>query len=569
VHIDDTGFLLKLIKNKVKNLKMKKQIFQLLSPLFVGILLILVVSCQKDVMQIQQEKKVNDFAVTTKDVKVKKDMLVFKDQNTFDKVLESLRELSHNESWLREHWKGDKNANTVASRDAYIPSYAVFDIFADVYNFNSLLHAQRLAEEAFLEQGGEPEDFHRSFISDDFLQCVMNPYHEIMIGNLVYRLIDQDNAFVITNGNIELINDIRNAPDPYLFQETGNIQLLNLTIQEDNQYFGALFGGLLNCQADFEIVPFGNNIGISDKSMVMGGITQMSWTITDANNNVFFTRSAQGYIGGPTVYGADYPNNPYPWMINLSITAPIGCGTITKSKPWQGPIGACLNIDFRARRLSGFPDRFRAFHFTPLYSASSGQIENSVISWDFGDGTTVVSTDPNGSVDHEFPSNTNATSFTVKCIVASGSGCIRESIKTITVGGCGINQPDMDKEQRYLSNQRKAYALIWMDKTWFSSSVGAKAYFYKNVWWGWKRELADEMTIKWSDNSKFIKDCSNEVELGFVTVKTSGNQSEIRDDRNRFSGSSNTNVSGRTGTISCVFKIKEDGTNLDPITLNW
>lgn len=75
------------------------------------------------------------------------------------------------------------------------------------------------------------------------------------------------------------------------------------------------------------------------------------------------------------------------------------------------------------------------------------------------------------------------------------------------------------------------------------------------------------MTIKWSDSSKFIKDCNSEVELGFTTLITVGQQTEIRDDRNRFSAS--TNVSGRTGTISCDLRIKEDGVNFGPFTLNW
>ena len=159
--------------------------------------------CQKDLMQQPQEPKVNDFAMTTKDVQVKKDMLVFKDQQTFDKVIESLHELSQNESWVREHWKGEKNANNANSvqlRTGFVPSYAIFDIFAAQYNFNSLLEAQRQAEELYLAQGGDPENFHRTYIADDFLQCVMNPGYEIMIGNLAYRFIDRDNAFVITNG---------------------------------------------------------------------------------------------------------------------------------------------------------------------------------------------------------------------------------------------------------------------------------------------------------------------------------------------------------------------------------
>jgi hypothetical protein len=520
-----------------------------------------------------QEPKVNDFAITTTDVKVKKGMLVFKDQNTFEKVLVSLHELSKNESWLRTHWKGEKDSSSVQLRTGEIPSYAVFDIFSGQYNFNSLLHAQRLAEEAYLQQGGEPEDFHRSFIADDFLQCVMNPYHEIMIGNLVYRLIDQDNAFVITNGDIELIDDIRNISDPYSFQETGNIQLLNLTVEEDNQYFNQLFGGLLSCQADFEIVPFGNNIALVDRSMIMGGITAMSWTIKDATGATFFTLATPSANTGPIIYRSNYPNNPFPWEITLSVTSPLaapdGCGgTLTKTKTWQGTANTCLNVDFSTRRPGDTPDKYRFFRFTPFYSASSGQIANSVISWDFGDGKDAVSINTDGSVEHEYPSNTNATNFTVKCTVASSTGCVKVVTKTINVGGCGVEQPDKEANPRFLSNSRKAFAQIWMDKTWFSSSVGAKACFYKNVWWGWKRELADEMTIKWSDNSKFIKDCNSEVDLGFVTLRTSGSQNEIRDDRNNFRRPA-VDVSGRTGTISCEIRIKEDNTNLAPITLSW
>ena len=59
---------------------------------------------------------------------------------------------------------------------------------------------------------------------------------------------------------------------------------------------------------------------------------------------------------------------------------------------------------------------------------------------------------------------------------------------------------------------------------------------------------------------------SKKIGLGLVSLRTSGS-SELRDDRNRFSGSNN--VSGRPGTMSCEFKIKEDGVNLDPVILNW
>jgi len=52
-------------------------------------------SCQKDLTTSQEGfSSLNDFAMTTKDVSVKKNMLVFKDQATFDKVLASLHDLS-------------------------------------------------------------------------------------------------------------------------------------------------------------------------------------------------------------------------------------------------------------------------------------------------------------------------------------------------------------------------------------------------------------------------------------------------------------------------------------------
>ncbi len=542
---------------------MKKNIFILFS------LALLAVSCQKDVL-VSNGTKLNDFSMTTNDIRVEKDVMIFKDQTTFNKVIESLRELSKNEEYLRTNWKAISKSAEVDSRSQpEIPYYAVFDIFANNRNkFKSLLKAQREEEDAFLLQGGNPIDFHRSFIEDDYLQALMNPKHEIQIGKLIYKYVDNNNAYVITNGDINLIDKVRNHPNPYAFPKTANIKFLNINIAGDVKYYSQLVAGTLSCAPSFEIIPLGsNNIALHNTSMTMGGITSFGWKLTDANGTVFFNQTDPNEfsLDNMFVYQSNYPNNPLPWDIQLTI-ASTSCATMTTNNVWQGLAAECLPIDFSVHRVSDIPTRYREFIFRPFIASTGGNItQGAATVWNFGDGTSnVLSGEIDGSIQHEFPSNTNATDFIVTCTVTFSGTCSKVITKTITVNGCGSHQSDKDAEVKYASNSRKLFGNIWMDNTWFYSSVGGKAYNYRSVWYGWARENADAISMEWSNTSKFIKNCQDEINLG-VTL-SANNKDEIRDDRFQFG--SNTDVSARIGNASCIFRATDNRGSVT-LTLNW
>jgi hypothetical protein len=555
-------------KTKLKLSSMKKYLFMFFS------LAIFMTSCQKD-LAVQSGTQINDFALTTKDVHVEKGVMIFKDQSTFNKVIESLRDMDKDKEFLSKNWKPrGKTSGQVDLRDANVPSYAVFDIFATQYNFDALLQAEREAEDLFLQQGGDPVDFHRTFTDDDFLQAVMNPYHEIKIGNIIYRFVDNEHAFMILNGDMNLLDEVRNVTDPYTFAETGNVKFLDVTSPADLDQYDSFMAGPLACVADFEIIPFnGNDIILKNTSATMGGITSFDWKAVDANGVTFFNKSGTPIANAvdlELIYQSQRPNNPLPWNITFTISSTF-CTSMSVTKPWGGL--PCQNINFtRTVAQNTLPGTYRVFRFIPFNAASGSQLPNgTTINWNFGDGATgssTVSASSNGFIEHEYPPSTPASSPTVTCTAFNpATSCIRTATGAFAIRGCGIAQGDRDGDARYASNSRRLCPTIWMDNNFFYSSVGGKAYNYTNVWWGWKRSSA-AMKIQWSSTSRFKKDCQLEQNLGATLSSSSADV--IRDDRFKFSGwfYNHPSLSAENGTVQCTFTATSNG-GTGTMTLGW
>jgi hypothetical protein len=555
-------------KTKLKLSSMKKYLFMLFS------LAIFMTSCQKD-LAVQSGTQINDFALTTKDVHVEKGVMIFKDQSTFNKVIESLREMDKDKEFLSKNWKSrDKASSQVDLRDGSVPSYAVFDIFANQYSFNALLQAEREAEDLFLQQGGDPVDFHHTYTDDDFLQAVMNPLHEIMIGNVIYRFVDNDHAFMILNGDMNLLDEVRAVADPYTFAETGNIKFLDVTSPADLDQYDSFMAGPLACVADFEIIPFnGNDIILKNTSATMGGITSFDWKAVDANGVTFFTKSGTPVANSvdlELLYQSQRPNNPLPWNITFTISSTF-CTAMSVTKTWGGL--PCQNINFtRVVPNNITPGTYRLFRFIPFNAASGSQLPNgTTVNWNFGDGSTATSTvtaTSNGSIEHEYPASTPASSPTVTCSAFFPStGCLRTATGAFAIRGCGVAQPCKDGEVRYASNSRRLCATIWMDNNFFYSSVGGKSYNYTNVWWGWKRSIAT-MTMQWSSTSRFKKDCHFEQSLSSPLPNAINDV--FRDDRFKFCGwfNNHESLSAETGTVQCTFTATSNG-GTGTVILNW
>ncbi|MBX2892659.1 MAG: hypothetical protein KF734_17150 [Saprospiraceae bacterium] len=133
------------------------------------------------------------FALETNDVSCIDGILCFKDNVTFERVRQSLIQISKDTSIINPYLRS-KGITPGVDGDFNYPTNPACNIFNDRFNFTSLFTYIESAENAILDSGGDISDFPKSTIVDSYLESMLNQYNEYKIKRLYYKLVD-DNHF--------------------------------------------------------------------------------------------------------------------------------------------------------------------------------------------------------------------------------------------------------------------------------------------------------------------------------------------------------------------------------------
>lgn len=153
------------------------------------------------------------FALETNDVSCVNGILCFKDNITFERVRQSLIQISKDTSIINPYLRS-KGITPGVDGDFNYPTNPACNIFNDRFNFTSLFTYIESAENAILDSGGDISDFPKSTIVDPYIESMLNQYNEYKIKRLYYKLVDDNHFFIVTNDDLNALISLRNVTDP-------------------------------------------------------------------------------------------------------------------------------------------------------------------------------------------------------------------------------------------------------------------------------------------------------------------------------------------------------------------
>jgi|GEM_PF-5059263 len=346
-------------------------------------------------------------------------------------------------------------------------------------NYVSLQTKIENKEDSILNAGGDidstndPENY---FIVDDDLQALLNSQNEIIIGNTLYKFLNDSTVVTITNPTQAVLTRVRNN-DPTVYR-LANVSVVNTT--------SGIFNATIATCTDF---IFSDN-----------GANSVLFTTNGYGNST----SGVNYLwdfGDGTTQSVDDPNTNFPhtyaapgkYDVCLTITGGTCDGTHVCHTVNVGT-GDC-NPAFTISSISG--------NNVTVINQSYGNYTS--VKWDFGDGDTSNLINP---PTHVYP---DSGTYTIS-LQLLGGGCDSIVYSTTIIlhgvapGTCNCDRRDREKFL-YINyvNGRKFKA-----KGWFANygiiqyyRVGAKIKNYKKVGRHWSKTSAQiiEATIFGSFNA--------------------------------------------------------------------
>lgn len=289
------------------------------------------------------------------------------------------------------------------------PGYPVFYQFVNRFSgFNALHVFEENQEAIFLDNGGEPEDFESHFISDPYLQTILNEGLEVKIGAVVYKILDRYRTIIITDGDLGKLDIVRANPEDYTPQE--NIfthDALNPRHDEICRLYDDEGSPKpLSCVAIFYAKRVTTNgYEFKSNSQFVSNATY-NWDFGDGTT--FTGTGSQGAHPART-----FPPNGYPYTVTLQISGP-GCNSsYTRIIPSPGICFTNLGV---IRSMS---------HGSTYILEARNVIGNNLqYTWDLGNGHIHTTSSPS----YTFTYPTNGT---------------YDVVLTVSDGSCTFNTPRM------------------------------------------------------------------------------------------------------------------------------
>jgi hypothetical protein len=381
------------------------------------------------------------FALNTTDVSVEQGVLCFKDSATLERVLSSISLLEGDSAFYHDY-KASIGILPNSSEDEEFPYMAAYHAFGQRFsNFYTYYEKTEDAEVLFLENGGSPSDIPENDIQNENLQVILNEYKEVKIGNLIYKYLNEDQFFVITANDFDQLSVLRSLTDPFSAKQRRNTTLIDSRVLEDLAIYKEIIknsnqesGG--PCEASiqtFKTAP--NTYKIVNTSIFYNCSQQnVSWKITDGNDNIIFTSSITDY------FTYTIPDNTI-LPVKVTITVSGQCCTDSEqvtlvasnepgSEPCDNSIGNGFSLSIKDEvKMEDF-----LFVINGLIPAGIG---NFGVSWNFGDGSPVEIKQNSTLAAHHYIFPSGVMPYTVTVLITWGNGCFKE-IKLTFEAGCGV-----------------------------------------------------------------------------------------------------------------------------------
>ncbi len=364
------------------------------------------------------------FALTSTEIQVLNGRFYFPTYELLEQTMTSLESLSENE---------EVNASALLSLgfldedDEFAPEEPALKIFNNRFSIYSL--RQHLEDvENNIDLGLlEEDEIDKIIIWDPALGSIINQDHEIQIGNLIYKYIDDDQTLVFKAG-AQTENIVKNAANLYEIPRQFNIFKIDQRKPEDVALYEKLEAANKGGECLFDIVW--SNDGAYFFFHAFGSFPptgSVVWNILDGNGQVLATQNGLSTFNFEIPLGAVYP-------LSVSIGS-AGCDAHVEVFAASNPNSGynCETFDFQYEFTENAQQNAVRFIIPPNTPA---------VHWDFGPNTSSLNTPPTGTVGGSFIkyfADDDEVEHTV-CATVQTEICTKTVCKTIGYLGCGEKQ---------------------------------------------------------------------------------------------------------------------------------
>jgi len=535
------------------------------------------ISCNKEAVNISSDNEFielrrssifNKLGVNNNDLSVYNgDMLYFKDNATFIKVMDALDSLRDDSVFVNKYLLSIGFTDADEDSVAYPWEPALASFATNFPEITFLGTSEENREKQFYLDGGNPANFDKHFIRNVVKQFLLNDKLEVKVGAYIYKLVDRFNQFLIRNDDINALNTLRNVNDLKSAPFIENTILLNSSILEDIALYKRLIGDKDSdffenywasppCKVEIQVDRFeGTNtyrIIARTNNILMDEFT---WEIKDATGTVVYSNTNDGWFKWTA------PNNNYPFTITVEVPGGKGC---IASDTYVIDNACDCTFDYYVEEY------WEANNFK-IYFKGVHTCDGLNLQVDWGDGT-VQNYSSGSEIPYHHYSDNSVLNLTKICVtLTTNTGCNNTICKTIFTG-CGFEPPDKEGEDEYHpdSPRRKIEYELYVDYPGFFSTdatrvIGEIRNYAKNWFW-WYKIKTDKLEVKWVNNSKVIWSCS---EIEFCDYGDSNTNKKRLKATCASSVYDDEIVTVKPGYVTAEFYVTYDGDRYGPFTLGW
>lgn len=455
-----------------------------------------------NIVQTKEGQGLNDYAMTTEDVVYEHNMLVFKDYDTYYKIVNSLINLREDDYYYEQtlsHLGFDPNAEDAEENEPYHP---ILKRFEDRFSgFNSLRKKVEVDEITFLDNGGDPADFPEHWLSELYLQTCLNEEGEICIGEHVFKIIDENNILLLTQQDWSLYEELEGlSPEDIDNSPQQNVVLLNSKSHSDNSLFEKLQSE--ECRANFTSDYNYGNGTLTLRSTSLNVFSSLSNTNYEWRVNGVLEHSGNGNQAMITpalsIPSEDQNGDPITYTIELTISNNLGCISI---KERELVFNGCPDPSFD---IIADPDNSNRYIFQAENLGPN--VTYNWTAWDHSSSRNNVNfvgiPSPANALNSSFffPNNNSgswAQYYVDLNVIATGVNNCSNTITKNVIVECGFkNRNHSPTEVQYANNDRRVTGRIKQTNFLWVHSLRAVSKHYRQRNNGnWKRDRADFLDV--------------------------------------------------------------------------
>ena len=488
-----------------------------------------------------------NFALTTNEVSLENGTLVFRNQQVFDNVAASLNALDQDEAF-KSNFTASRGASALDDESPNFVINPAAQAFEERFSGYVSLRKKIYANEANATEGNPAP---KQDIQSPILQTLVNEHKEVKIGDLIYKDIDEHYTFVVLDGNLGVLNELRSLSNPLTSTIPRNVIRLDDRLEDDQATARGLLGP--DCYAAIGMVSEGQDKFAFTAFTYLGGKYLKddkpfyTWYIYD-KNGLYVTG---GNTANEEISLTVPPNTAYPISVQL-ITTPSFCNVTLNAfkKIATGTPNCATDVVF-------FENGFGSYDFTAIGAIGTNSGNAGTYTWTFTQGSKTTTATGASTT---FVPDKNGLSFTATVVRTTSFGCSVTTSVTVAAP-CGTHWPDKEAITVLTSN-RRAKCVLWIDNKTFYHAFGSKQLFerLRTNFWGtkWVSENADAISFIFMPNDRFIKDCAAFTDLpnsAYAPLNTNEVRCEFKDN----SAINPTFFTVRAGEVTCTYSVTEDG----------